>query len=126
MNILCPVEKNKEYIMAIDDIGNDGEGIGKIDGFTVFVKDALPNEKIKVLITKVKKNYAYGRLMEIIEVSKSRVKPICKNYKLCGGCNIQHLLYDEQLSFKTKKVKDALERIGGFTDVPIKNTIGRE
>ncbi len=126
MNILCPVEKNKEYIMAIDDIGNDGEGIGKIDGFTVFVKDALPNEKIEVLITKVKKNYAYGRLMEIIEVSKSRVKPICKNYKLCGGCNIQHLLYDEQLSFKTKKVKDALERIGGFTDVPVKNTIGME
>ena len=74
MNTLCPVEKNKEYLMTIDDIGNDGEGIGKIDGFTVFVKDALPGEKINVLITKVKKNFAYGRLMKIIEVSENRVQ----------------------------------------------------
>lgn len=126
MNTLCPVEKNKEYLMTIDDIGNDGEGIGKIDGFTVFVKDALPGEKINVLITKVKKNFAYGRLMKIIEVSENRVEPVCINYKRCGGCNIQHLSYKEQLNFKTKKVKDALERIGGFDNVSVKDTIGME
>ena len=119
MSSSCPVEKNKEYLMTIDDIGNDGEGIGKIDGFTVFVKDALPKEKIEVLITKVRKNFAYGRLMKIIEASENRVEPVCKNYKRCGGCNIQHLAYNEQLSFKTKKVKDALERIGGFAGVAV-------
>lgn len=126
MSSLCPVEKNKEYLMTIDDIGNDGEGIGKIDGFTVFVKDALPKEKIEVLITKVRKNFAYGRLMKIIEVSENRVEPVCKSYKRCGGCNIQHLSYNEQLNFKTKKVRDALERIGGFVGVAVKDTIGME
>ena len=97
MENICPVEKNRDYIMRIDDIGNDGEGIGKIEGFTVFVKDALPQEKVSVKIVKVKKNFAYGRLMEIIEPSENRVQPKCEVYKRCGGCSLQHLSYEAQL-----------------------------
>ena len=126
MNNICPVEKNKDYFMEITDIGNEGEGIGKIDGFTVFVKDALPSEKIKVRITKVNKSFAFGRLMEIIEPSKHRVEPKCPVYKRCGGCSLQHLSYDEQLKFKTKKVKDVLERIGGFENADVNDAIGME
>ena len=126
MNNICPVEKNKDYLMEITDIGNEGEGIGKIDGFTVFVKDALPGEKIKVLITKVNKSFAFGRLMEIIEPSEYRVEPECPVYKRCGGCSLQHLSYDEQLKFKTKKVKDVLERIGGFENADVNDAVGME
>ena len=126
MNNIYPVEKNKDYFMEITDIGNEGEGIGKIDGFTVFVKDALPSEKIKVRITKVNKSFAFGRLMEIIEPSKHRVEPKCPVYKRCGGCSLQHLSYDEQLKFKTKKVKDVLERIGGFENADVNDAIGME
>ncbi len=126
MNNICPVEKNKDYLMKITDIGNEGEGIGKIDGFTVFVKDALPDEKIKVRITKVNKSFAFGRLMEIIEPSEHRIEPKCPVYKRCGGCSLQHLSYDEQLKFKTKKVKDVLERIGGFENADVNDAIGME
>lgn len=126
MNNICPVEKNKDYLMEITDIGNEGEGIGKIDGFTVFVKDALPGEKIKVRITKVNKSFAFGRLMEIIEPSEYRVEPECPVYKRCGGCSLQHLSYDEQLKFKTKKVKDVLERIGGFENADVNDAVGME
>jgi len=123
---ICPVEKNKNYIMTINDIGEQGEGIGKIDGFTVFVKDALPGEKIKVIITKVNKNYAFGHLSEILEPSEYRVEPPCPVYKRCGGCSIQHLDYKKQLDFKRKKVFDCLERIGGFKKPDVKETAGME
>ncbi len=126
MENICPVEKNRDYIMRIDDIGNDGEGIGKIEGFTVFVKDALPQEKVSVKIVKVKKNFAYGRLMEIIEPSENRVQPKCGVYKRCGGCSLQHLSYEAQLDFKTKKVYDALTRIGGFKNPTVERAVGMD
>ena len=126
MKDICPVEKNRDYIMRIDDIGNDGEGIGKIEGFTVFVKDALPQEKVSVKIVKVKKNFAYGRLMEIIEPSENRVQPKCVVYKRCGGCSLQHLSYEAQLDFKTKKVYDALTRIGGFKNPTVERAVGMD
>ena len=85
---LCPVEKNKEYIMSVTDIGNDGEGIGHIEGFAVFVKDALPGEKIRVKITKANKKLAYGRLMEIIEHSEYRTEPECPVFKRLLPCII--------------------------------------
>ena len=123
---LCPVEKNKEYIMSVTDIGNDGEGIGHIEGFAVFVKDALPGEKIRVKITKANKKLAYGRLMEIIEHSEYRTEPECPVFKRCGGCSLQHLSYDSRLDFKTKKVKDALMRIGGFKNPQVKDAFGMD
>lgn len=122
MNI--PVEKNKIYEMTIDALGSNGEGIGRMDGFTVFVEGALPGEKIKVLIVKVKKSYGYGKLMEILEVSPARREPVCPVAKQCGGCQLQHLSYEAELDYKTRVVKDDLERIGGIKGVEVKPAIG--
>lgn len=121
-----PVEKNKIYEMYVDDIGIHGEGIGKIEGYTVFVEGALPNEQIKVLIVKTKKQFGYGKLLEILQPSPKRVTPKCHVADKCGGCQLQHISYDSQLEWKTKKVKDHLERIGGFSDVKIDKAMGME
>ncbi len=112
-----PVEKNKEYEMTIDALGSNGEGIGRIDGFTIFVEGALPEERIKVLILKAKKSYGYGKLLEILSSSPYRAEPLCPVAKTCGGCQLQHLSYEGQLSYKAKKVRDDLERIGGVKDI---------
>ena len=123
---MIPVEKNKIYEMNIDALGSNGEGIGRIDGYTVFVEGALPGEKIGVLIVKVKKNYGYGKLMEILEVSPERREPMCPVAKQCGGCQLQHLSYEAELAYKTREVKDVMERIGGIKDVEVKPALGME
>ncbi|HBF66202.1 MAG TPA: hypothetical protein DDW34_11230, partial [Clostridium sp.] len=112
-----PVEKNEIYEMTIDALGSNGEGIGRFDGFTIFVEGALPEERIKVLILKIKKSYGYGKLVEILLESPYRVEPSCPVAKTCGGCQLQHLSYEGQLEYKAKKVKDDLERIGGLKDI---------
>lgn len=106
--------KNQIYTVTIEDIGTEGEGIGKIEGFSLFVKDALPGDVAKVRLTKVKKNYAYARLEEVVEPSPDRVKPPCPVNRQCGGCQIQALAYEKQLAFKQSKVENNLIRIGGF------------
>ena len=121
-----PVEKNQTYTMSITDIGTNGEGIGRIDGYTVFVEGALPEETIKVLIVKTKKHFGYGKLLEILEPSPHRVTPVCPVAAKCGGCQLQHLSYEGQLAFKTKKVKDHLERIGGFSGISVGYAKGME
>lgn len=121
-----PVEKNQTYTMSITDIGTNGEGIGRIDGYTVFVEGALPEEVIKVLIVKTKKHFSYGKLLEIMEPSPHRVTPACPVAAKCGGCQLQHLSYEGQLAFKTKKVKDHLERIGGFSGISVGYAKGME
>lgn len=100
--------------LVIEDMGADGEGIGKIDGFTLFVKDAVIGDRIEAKIMKVKKGYAYARLMHIIKPSPNRSEPRCPYYRQCGGCQIQALDYRAQLTFKESKVKNNLIRIGGF------------
>ena len=109
--------KNQEYEIRIEDIGNDGEGIGHIDGMAVFVKDTVPGDVARIRIIKDKKKYAYGRLMEIITPSKDRVMPICPNARRCGGCSIMQLSYDKQLEWKQAKVANCLKRIGGIDNV---------
>ncbi len=121
-----PVEKNKIYEMYVEDIGIHGEGIGKIDGYTVFVEGALPDEHIKVLIVKTKKQFGYGKLLEILQKSPKRMIPKCHVADKCGGCQLQHMAYESQLDWKTKKVKDHLERIGGFSNVEIEKTMGMD
>ena len=121
-----PVEKNQTYTMSITDIGTNGEGIGRIDGYTVFVEGALPEEVITVLIVKTKKHFGYGKLLEILEPSPHRVTPACPVAAKCGGCQLQHLSYEGQLAFKTKKVKDHLERIGGFSGISVGYAKGME
>lgn len=108
------LEKNQEYVIKIVDFGTDGEGIGRIDGMAVFVKDAVPGDEAKIKIIKVKKNYAYGRLMEIINPSIYRVEPVCPHARRCGGCQIMHVNYEEQLRWKQDKVLNCLTRIGGI------------
>jgi 23S rRNA (uracil1939-C5)-methyltransferase len=114
------MKKNEVFEIEIEDIGNDGEGIGHIQEIAsgkrlaIFVKDALPGDKVRVKIIKDKKNYAYGRLEEIITPSPYRVSPRCKNARACGGCTLQHLAYEKQLEYKQKKVIGCLERIGGI------------
>lgn len=109
--------KNQEYEIRIEDIGNDGEGIGHIDGMAVFVKDTVPGDVARIKIIKDKKKYAYGRMMEIITPSKDRVSPICPHARACGGCSIMQLLYEKQLEWKQAKVANCLKRIGGLDNV---------
>ena len=118
------VEKNKEYILDIISQGYEGEGIAKIDGYPIFIEGALQGEKVKVKIVKVKKSYAYGKLLEIIEKSEGREEPKCSNYKRCGGCSIQHMNYKKQLDFKWNRVKDCISKIGGISEEIVKYPIG--
>lgn len=111
------VNKNDIVELTIEDIGADGEGIGHIEGYTLFVKDALMGDRIKAKVMKTKKSYGYAKLMEILTPSPNRVEPRCPIASKCGGCQIQHLDYKKQLEYKQNKVKNCLERIGGFTDI---------
>lgn len=120
------IRKNDLVTIEIKDCGVDGEGIGKTDGFTVFVKDAVIGDSVRAKIMKAKKNYGYGRLMEIVTPSPYRVKPVCPIARQCGGCQLQALSYGQQLKFKEKKVRGHLERIGGFQDIPMEPIIGSD
>ena len=119
-----PVEKGKEYNIHIESLGTSGEGVGRIDGFTVFVEGGLPGEDLFIRITEVKKNYASADLLKIINASHDRVKPPCVIYRECGGCQLQHLSYEGQLMAKQQQVKDAMERIGHLKNLPVLPTIG--
>jgi len=118
-----PVKKNNIYRVSITGMGTKGEGIGKIDNFTIFIPGAILGEEVEVNIIKVNKNYAVGKLLNIIIASEERVKPICDIYTRCGGCQLQHMSYKEQLNFKRQKVKDALLRLGGI-DVEVEAVLG--
>ncbi|MBP1153924.1 23S rRNA (uracil(1939)-C(5))-methyltransferase RlmD [Paenibacillus sp. PvR098] len=107
-----PVEKNGEYIADVVGIGHDGEGVGRVDGFTLFIHGALPGEKVRVKVLKVKKQYGYAKLLEILEASPDRIDAPCPIYKQCGGCQLQHLSYEAQMRWKRQLVIDNLTRIG--------------
>ena len=98
-------KKNDIITTVIEDIGVDGEGIGKIDGYTFFIKDAVIGDRVEAKVMKAKKNYAYAHLEKIIEKSDKRTEPVCPYHRQCGGCQIQILDYKEQLVFKQNKVK---------------------
>ena len=103
--------KNDELVVVIDDLGSEGEGIANVDGYALFVKDALPGDEVRVKVMKAKKNYGYARLMEIIKPSPNRVVPRCSVARQCGGCQIQHLAYEQQLVYKENKIKNCLVRL---------------
>ena len=109
-------KKNDTVTIEITDMGVDGEGIGKVDGFTLFVKDALIGDVAEVKVMKAKKNYGYARLMKLVTPSPDRVEPVCSVARQCGGCQIQALSYAKQLEFKNNKVRGNLIRIGGFEE----------
>ena len=121
------LSKDKMYVVDIVDIGQGGVGIGKYEGFTVFVEGGLIQDKVKVRINKSKKNYAVGDIVEIIEKSPFRVDRICSDdLKDCGGCQIQELDYNKQLELKTNEVKQVISRIGKLENVEIHETIGMQ
>ena len=107
-------QKNDLVTVTIEDIGTEGEGIGKVDGFTLFVKDAVPGDTVTAKIMKSKKTYAYARLEKVETPSPFRVLPPCKFYRQCGGCQLQAISYEKQLEFKQQKIRNNLIRIGGF------------
>lgn len=108
-------KKDDLITIVIDDMGIEGEGIGKQEGFTFFVKDAVIGDKVEARIMKVKKGYAYAKLVRVLTPSPNRIEPRCKYHKQCGGCQIQALDYEAQLAFKENKVRNNLMRIGGFS-----------
>lgn len=108
------LKKDMELELTIEDMGVDGEGIGKAEGVTLFVKDAVLGDLVRVKIMKMKKNYGYARLLEVIKPSPYRVEPKCAYHRQCGGCQIQAVDYAQQLKFKENKVRNNLKRIGGF------------
>ncbi|MDM0957568.1 23S rRNA (uracil(1939)-C(5))-methyltransferase RlmD [Clostridium perfringens] len=121
------VEKNKEYIFDIISQGYEGEGIAKIDNkYPIFIEGALKGEKVKVRIVKVNKNFAYGKLMEVLEASEERLNPPCAIYKRCGGCKLQHASYKAQLDFKWDRVKDCVSKIGKLDPSIVKYPLGME
>lgn len=123
-------KKNDICQVTIEDIGTDGEGIGKIDGFTLFIKDAVLGDTIEAKIMKAKKNYAYAKLEKVITPSPFRVQPKCQFHKQCGGCQIQAMDYAKQLEFKHNKVRNNLIRIGGleaeYVDSIMEEPVGME
>ena len=119
-------KKDDCVTLHIEDIGTGGEGIGKADGFTFFVKDAIVGDVIEAKIMKLKKNYGYARLMKVLTPSKDRVEPKCPVARQCGGCQIQEMRYEAQLAFKQKMVQNNLERIGGLSDFEMYPVIGME
>ena len=112
--------------IKIHGLGSAGEGVGKIDELIVFVEGALPGEEVLVEIESRKKNYAVGRLVEVVKKSSERVEPFCPLYKNCGGCQLQHMSYPAQLIWKRQQVVDAIERIGKIFGVKIFETLGME
>ena len=112
-------EKNDMVTVTIEDVGMEGEGIGKIDGFPLFIKDAVVGDTVEAKIIKSKKNYAYARVEKVVTPSPFRVEPPCKSHRQCGGCQIQALSYDRQLAFKQDKVRNNLLRIGGFYEAEV-------
>ncbi|WP_208591352.1 23S rRNA (uracil(1939)-C(5))-methyltransferase RlmD [Gracilibacillus suaedae] len=121
-----PVKKNQTIELTFEDITHEGAGVGKIDGYPLFVPYGLPGETAEVKVIKVKKNFGFGRLIEVTEESEDRVKPPCNVYYQCGGCQLQHMSYEMQLDMKRNQVQSALKKIGHIEDIPIHSTIGMD
>ena len=121
---MTPVRKNEIYTMDVTGMTHEGQGVGRIDNFTVFVDGALQGEKVEIKIIKVNKSYGVGKLLKIIETSEDRVDPFCDSYPGCGGCSLQHMSYEAGLKFKTDLVKESIKRIGKQEGVVVQDTIG--
>ncbi len=121
---MAVVEKNKNYTVEIRGMTHEGQGVGRIEGLAVFVDGVLEGEEAEIKIIKVNKSYAVGKLVTVLGLSPDRVEPFCGAYKRCGGCSLQHMDYKAQLAFKTKLVRDSLERIGGLSGVVVHDAIG--
>ena len=122
------MEKNQIFQTVIEDMSDKGEGIGKVDGYTLFIKDTVIGDRIEGKVVKAGKRYGFGRLMRVLEPSPCRVTPRCPAAAPCGGCQLQAMSYESQLRFKENKVRNHLTRIGGFdeADCPVAPVLGME
>ena len=120
-----PVEKNKEYVVEIIDNGFEGEGIAKINDFTIFVPNAIKGEKVKILIVKVLKSYGYGKIIDLLEKSIDRVKSDCDTYKRCGGCSLRHIKYEKTLEMKQNAVQSLVNKFLK-NKIEVQKTLGME
>lgn len=120
-----PVKKNNEYIVDIIDNGFEGEGIAKIDGFTIFIPNAIKGERVKILIVKVLASHAFGKMLEILEKSQYRIESDCSTYKRCGGCNLRHIRYEETLKMKQNAVQSLVNKTLK-TKIQVQETLGME
>ncbi len=118
------VKKGSEVELTIDSAAYKGKGVGRLDGQAVFVPNTAPGDVVKARITKKKKNYLEGKLLEILDSSDMRIEPKCRHAAACGGCNWQHVSYEKQLEFKREQVRDHLHRIGKLSDLEPRSTIG--
>ena len=123
--MIIPVEKNKEYEVDIIDNGYDGEGIAKIDDFTIFINGAIKGEKCRILIVKVNKSFAFGKLLEVIKKSEERVDSDCSTYKRCGGCSLRHIKYNETLNLKRNMVQNLVNKTLN-NSIEVKDVIGMD
>lgn len=121
-----PVEKNETVELTFEDLTHEGNGVGKVDGYPLFVPYGLPGETATVKVVKVKKNFGFGKILEVKEASEDRVEPPCDVFYQCGGCQLQHMSYQMQLDMKQKQVKDNMKKIGHLEHVPVHPTIGME
>ncbi|MDQ0159737.1 23S rRNA (uracil(1939)-C(5))-methyltransferase RlmD [Alkalibacillus salilacus] len=120
----APVKKNEYIDLTFSDLTHEGEGVGKLDGYPIFVPYGLPGESAKVKVIKVKKNLAFGKLIERYDTSEHRIEPPCDVFYKCGGCQIQHMTYERQLTMKQNQVQDVMKKIAQMPDVPVHPTIG--
>ena len=123
---MIPVRRGQSYEIQIERLGTSGEGVGRYENFTVFVPQALPNERVLTVIEEVKKTYARGRIHKILQESPDRTTPLCEIYDECGGCQLQHLSYEAQLRAKRAQVVDALTHIGKLPQIPVMETLRAE
>lgn len=121
-----PVEKNEELELTIDSVTLEGAGVGRVDGFAVFVPGALAGERVRFHVIKTTSSYAVGKLLEVMEPSLHRQEPLCPVYARCGGCALGHVSYTEELRIKEQQVRDALTRLGGLQNVPLRPIIGMD
>lgn len=119
-------KKNDVVTVKIEDMSHDGSGIGKADGYTLFIKDAVIGDEVEAKIMKTKKNYGFARLMNVLVPSPDRTEPKCPKARACGGCQLQFLSYEKQLEFKRNKVDGNLRHIGGFQDFAIEKVMGMD
>ena len=108
------IKKNEKFTVRIEDMSDTGAGIGKVDGYTWFIKDALIGDVVEASAMKMKKNYGYARLVQVLKPAPGRIPARCPAARACGGCQLQELSYEEQLKFKENKVYNHLRRIGGL------------
>ena len=119
-------KKNDKIEVIIEDISETGEGIGKTDGFTWFIKDTVIGDRVEAKVMKAKKSYGFARLERLLEPSESRVEPRCPVARQCGGCQLQAMVYEEQLRYKERKIYNNITRIGGFSQVPMLPIMGMD